>query len=215
VCPPPPRGAGSGGSSGGKGAPAAAPRTLLLRVDDYGPSVYLPAPLVQAGDDGGGAREPAPADLARLLQVLNSRCGGASLVGLVSGRLERRARLSYSGAGPPPGISRPSCAEPASPTQLSPSQRARLPADARAAKADLVTARPIMYFRPAAPGGQPFVKFTLKPGGNFKKASGGRRRGEAAGTGQGERDRRQLGVRNTCICPDHACPPPHPPRGRR
>jgi hypothetical protein len=37
---------------------------------------------------------------------------------------------------------------------------------------EAVTRRPIMYFRPAAPGGGAYLRVTLNPGGNFKKAAG-------------------------------------------
>lgn len=34
----------------------------------------------------------------------------------------------------------------------------------------LLCARPIMYYRPDSPAGRPYLRVTLRPGGNAKKA---------------------------------------------
>ncbi|KIZ06809.1 hypothetical protein MNEG_1145 [Monoraphidium neglectum] len=99
----------TGGTSSGAGGPR--PRTLLVRVDDYAPVIYIPAPLVHAPEEGSIApREPGEADLARLQQLLNARV-------------------------------------------------------------EAVVARPIMYYRPASPGGDVHLRITLHPGANFKRAA--------------------------------------------
>jgi hypothetical protein len=180
--------AGPSTSSGVGGAPGApAPRTLLIRVDDYAPSIYLPAPLVKGPDPQDAGREPADADLARLQHVLNARCADCwhcgqqhlGWGGPVAVRQGDERCLWKRGAA---GIAAPLAAQaPFSPLAAGPSPffpstlrpPPRLASDCRIGKAALVTARPIMYYRPAAPGGQPYVKFTLRPGGSFKKAAGG------------------------------------------
>ncbi|KXZ53489.1 hypothetical protein GPECTOR_7g939 [Gonium pectorale] len=46
----------------------------------------------------------------------------------------------------------------------------RLPPDCRIASLAPVLSRPIMYYRPAAPAGQPFLRASLRPGGPAKRA---------------------------------------------
>lgn len=73
----------SGGSGGDAGAApsAVAPRsrTLLVRVDDYAPVIYINAPQLHdtapagAGDGAAAPRELQDRDLSTLTRLLNSR----------------------------------------------------------------------------------------------------------------------------------------------
>jgi hypothetical protein len=47
----------------------------------------------------------------------------------------------------------------------------RLPSDSRVTRCDLVTAIPVMYYRPAQPQGAPHVRFTLKTGSSVKRVA--------------------------------------------
>ncbi len=47
----------------------------------------------------------------------------------------------------------------------------RLQADCKVQSISVHTTRPIMFFRPSAPDGSPFLRLALRPGANARKAA--------------------------------------------
>lgn len=59
----------------------------------------------------------------------------------------------------------------------------RLPPECRVGDVAVARVRPIMYYRPASPAGDLYLRVTLHPGANHKKAAGAVGMDGALGTG--------------------------------